>query len=132
MRLAGDRVATVLVVEDNPTNLKLVEAALRRYYRVLAASSAEEALDLLLSQRPDLILMDLGLPGMGGLELTRELTATPDFANLPIVALTAHAMPADRQAAMEAGCAAFMTKPINTRTLADEIGRLIKSLSVRA
>lgn len=62
---------------------------------------------------------------MSGMELTRELKATPAFESLPIVALTAHALPSDRKAALEAGCSAFLTKPINTRTLADEIGRLM-------
>lgn len=121
-----DMPPTVLVVEDNPTNLKLVQAALGRHYRVLPAASAEEALDVLdREERPDLILMDLGLPGMNGIQLTRRLRADPTYSSLPIAALTAHAMPSDRAEALEAGCTAFITKPVNTRTIADEVARLI-------
>ena len=121
----ADQQPTVLVVEDNPTNLKLVQAALRRSCRVLEASSGQDALRLLNEERPDLILMDIGLPGMSGIDLTLELRSRQHFTG-PIVALTAHAMPSDRQEAIDAGCTAFITKPVNTRTLVDQVAQLIR------
>ena len=109
--------ARVLVVDDNATNLKLASELLEMEgYVVARAMDAVEALGVLKALRPDLILMDIGLPGMDGLELTRLLKARPELAGVPIVALSAFAMKGDEDKAIEAGCDGYITKPINTRT----------------
>ena len=116
----------ILVVDDNEINLKLVsdvlECAGMRVSRAFDAPSAEAILE---REVPHLILMDIGLPGMNGLSLTRKLKADPRFDSMIIVALTAYAMKGDDQKAYAAGCDAYITKPVNTRTLADEIEQLI-------
>jgi CheY-like chemotaxis protein len=110
--------ACVLVVDDNPTNLKLVSDVLAfDGYRVLKAVDAEEAQDIIKTSRPDLILMDIALPGMDGLTLTRRLKADADTRHIVIVALTAFAMKGDDIKAREAGCDGYITKPFDTRTL---------------
>jgi len=112
----------ILVVEDNETNQILVRAVLEMGgYRVSVAGSADEALDELRRNPPSLILMDVQLPGQDGLSLTRELKADPNSSRIPIVALTAHAMNGDRELALEAGCAGYIAKPIDTRTFADQV-----------
>ncbi|HEX6243011.1 MAG TPA: response regulator [Polyangiales bacterium] len=106
----------VLVVDDNATNLKLITVLLRTEgYSVRTASSAEEAWGSIQAALPDLVLMDVQLPGMDGLTLTRKLRADPSMQQLRIVALTAYAMPDDRQRALDAGCDAYIAKPIDTR-----------------
>lgn len=108
----------VLVVDDHPANTKLVTFVLQAHgLKVVAAASAEEALGVLATQTPALILMDVQLPGTDGLELTRQLRNQARFAELPIVAVTAYAMARDEQAAYAAGCNAFVSKPIDTRAL---------------
>lgn len=120
----------VLVVEDNPANLLLACAVLARAgYRTLEACSAEEALDCLRSARPDLILMDIQLPGQDGLALTRQLKADPATAAIPVVALTAHAMVDDEQKARAAGCDGYLTKPINTRALPQQVAAVLRARS---
>jgi CheY-like chemotaxis protein len=110
--------ACVLVVDDNPTNLKLVSDVLAfDGYRVLKAVDAEEAQDIIKTSRPDLILMDIALPGMDGLTLTRRLKADAETRHIVIVALTAFAMKGDDIKAREAGCDGYITKPFDTRTL---------------
>lgn len=104
--------ATILLVEDHPMNRKLVRDILLFQFEVEEAVSAEAALDLLQSQRPDLILMDIQLPGMDGLTLTRQLKSDPQTTDIPIVALSAHAMARDIALAREAGCVDYITKPI--------------------
>jgi CheY-like chemotaxis protein len=114
-RVDDDREAgrTILIVEDNSLNRKLARNVLKTHgYRILEAESAEIALKLLAAHRPDLVLMDLQLPGLDGLELTRRLTADPRNVGMPIVALTAHALEADEEKARAAGCVGFITKPI--------------------
>jgi CheY-like chemotaxis protein len=119
-------VATVLVVEDDESNLELVTALLERLgHRSAAARSAEEAACVLRASRPALVLMDVRLPGLDGLALTRQLKANPATASIPVIALTAHARPADREAALAAGCAAWITKPLDTRLLARTMARIL-------
>jgi len=112
----------VLVVDDNPINLKLVcdllECAGIDVTGAEDACSAQAVLETLL---PNLVLMDVGLPDMNGLELTRRLKANPRFRQLPIVALTAFAMKGDDRKAIDAGCDGYITKPVNTRTFVSEI-----------
>ena len=108
----------ILVVDDNPTNLKLVSYLVKAQgYEVETAGDAEAALTSIARARPDLILMDLQLPGIDGLELTRRLKNAPETADIRIVAVTAYAMKGDQEKAMAAGCDAYVTKPIDTRAL---------------
>jgi two-component system cell cycle response regulator len=118
--------AKVLVVDDNPTNVKLLAFLLSsRGYRVRAAEDAESALRLLAEDRPDLILMDIQLPGTDGLTLTRQLRADPLNRDIAIVAVTAYAMKGDRERALAAGCDGFIAKPIDTRAFPDTIAEYL-------
>jgi len=121
----------VLVVEDNSVNLELVEAVLERTgYQVVSAVSAEEALDRLRRFRPHLILLDIQLPGLDGLGLTRLLKRDPAIAQVPIVALSAHARLEDRQAALEAGCVEYISKPIDTRALPRQLAAVLRRFGI--
>jgi CheY-like chemotaxis protein len=112
----------ILVVEDNPANQMLVQAVLELDgYSVVLAASADEALEQIARARPDLILMDVQLPGQDGLSLTRRLKSDPATAAIPVVALTAHAMHGDRDLALDAGCAGYIAKPIDTRMFAHQV-----------
>jgi CheY-like chemotaxis protein len=116
----------ILVVDDNPTNLKLVSDLLEfDGYEILKAVDAEEALIVLAGPLPDLILMDIALPGMDGLTLTRKLKADPRTRPIRIVALTAFAMKGDDQKAFEAGCDGYIMKPIDTRKLPSQVASLL-------
>ena len=104
---------TVLVVEDNPVNRKLARNVLRsRGYRVLEADTGEEGIEIARRERPQLILMDLQLPGLDGMEATRRLKADPRTSTIPVVALSAHAQGVDEERARAAGCAGYIAKPI--------------------
>jgi CheY-like chemotaxis protein len=105
-------VLTVLLVEDHPMNRKLVRDILEMQFDVVEAESAESALDVLPDKRPDLILLDMQLPGMDGLSLARLLKADQGYAGIPIVGLSAHAMKRDVEQARAAGCVDYITKPI--------------------
>jgi len=106
----------IVIVDDNPDNLKLTQLLLQcEGYSVRTAEDAEQAMALLRSWQPDLILMDIQLPGMDGLELTRQLRKVPQLQAVKIVALTAYAMQGDEENAIEAGCDGYITKPISTR-----------------
>lgn len=108
----------VLIIDDNPTNLKVVRVLLSvEGYDVKTATDAEEAVRVLKTFRPRLILMDLQLPGMDGLRLTRRLKADPATKDIRVLAVTAYAMKGDEQKALEAGCDGYVTKPIDTRAL---------------
>lgn len=117
----------VLVVDDNVINLKLVcdllECAGIEVSRAEDAQSARSALE---AARPNLVLMDIGLPDMNGLELTRRLRADDRFRTLPIIALTAFAMKGDDRKALEAGCDGYITKPVDTRTFVSQIERFLR------
>jgi len=116
--------ARILIVDDNPTNLKLVSYLVKASgYEVDTAADAEAAMVAIASQRPALILMDLQLPGIDGLELTRRLKAAPSTAAIKIVAVTAYAMQGDEERALAAGCDGYVTKPIDTRALPVLIAR---------
>jgi CheY-like chemotaxis protein len=112
----------ILIIDDNPVNLKLAADVLEAAGFVIdRAIDAEHALLVLVGTVPDLILMDIALPGMDGLSLTRKLKADAKFQDVPIVALTASAMKGDDQKALEAGCKSYITKPIDTRQLARQV-----------
>jgi len=122
--------ATILVVDDNGTNRKLVSDVLGfDGYRILQASDAEAAQEIIRSTPPDLILMDIALPGMDGLTLTRLLKASETTRHIVIVALTAFAMKGDDARAREAGCDGYITKPIDTRTLPDAVAGYLRGKS---
>jgi len=108
----------VLIIDDNPQNLKLARIILTaEQYDVRTALDAEDALAILDTFTPRLILMDLQLPGMDGLELTRQLKADPVRRSILVLALTAYAMKGDEAKALAAGCDAYMSKPIDTAAL---------------
>jgi len=112
----------VLIVDDNPINLKLTSDVLEAHgCRVTWASNAEEALRRLQLAVPQLVLMDIGLPGMDGLTLTRQLLNDPRYDAMKIVALTAFAMKGDEQVALETGCDGYISKPINVRTFVSQV-----------
>jgi CheY-like chemotaxis protein len=109
-------------VDDHPTNLKLISDLLEfEGHEILRAVDAEEAQVILAGTLPDLILMDIALPGMDGLTLTRKLKADARTGHIRIVALTAFAMKGDEQKAFAAGCDGYITKPIDTRTLPAQV-----------
>ncbi|MHB1123967.1 MAG: response regulator [Ramlibacter sp.] len=119
--------AQILVVEDTPANMKLITMLLRKAgHQVLQASNAEEAIALTRAQRPDLVLMDIQLPGMDGLAATRILKQDESTRGIPVVALTALAMRGDRQRMIAAGCDGYIAKPIQYRSFLDEVNRLLR------
>jgi len=112
----------ILVVEDNPANQLLTTSVLNRDgFTTEVADCAEDALVFIKARRPDLILMDVQLPGMDGLTFASSLRSVPEAAGVPVVALTSHAMRGDRERAIAAGCVGYLSKPIDTRTLSDEL-----------
>jgi CheY-like chemotaxis protein len=118
----------ILVVDDNEAGQLLVSSVLElQGFRVDSAGSAVEVLMRLDAHTPDLILMDVQLPGQDGLSLTRQLKSDPATAAIPIVALTAHAMPGDREQALAAGCVGYISKPIDTRTLGDQVREFLSA-----
>ncbi len=116
----------ILIVEDNPLNMRLIEMTLRlKGYRLLTATDGEEALDTAIRDKPDLIIMDIYLPKMSGLEVTKRLRQMPAFNHIPIIAVTAHAMKGDKEKIIEAGCDAYLPKPINTRQLPEVVTEML-------
>lgn len=116
----------ILVVDDNPLNLKLVCDVLESEgYRIDRAGDAEEAQARLAASIPDLILMDIALPGMDGLTFTKQLRQEPRYAGVTIVALTAFAMKGDDRRALDAGCDGYITKPIDTRRFPAQVANLL-------
>jgi len=119
--------ARILVVDDNLTNLKLAVDVLEfEGYEVLRAQNAEEAQALVKRSPPNLILMDIQMPGMDGLTLTRKLKAEPTTRDIPIVAMTSFAMKGDEQKARDAGCDGYVTKPIDTRKLTGQVAEFLE------
>lgn len=117
---------SILVVEDNDMNMQLVEYLLEEAgYGILKASSGEEALRLAASGSPSLVLMDIHLPGVDGLSVAREMKETEGMAEVPILALTAHAMRGDRDRFLEAGCDGYISKPIDVKTFIPSIRRYL-------
>ena len=117
----------ILVIEDNELNLELVTQLLEDDYEVAAATDGAAGIDAALRLRPDLILMDLSLPVLDGWEATRRLRSDPVARRTPVIALSAHASAADVQRALDAGCDAYVTKPIDEQVLLREISRLLGS-----
>ena len=119
---------TILYIEDTENNRILVTRRLTKSgYEVLTAESAEEGLRLAEAKMPALILMDMGMPGTDGWTATRRLRADPNLCQIPVIALTAHAMQGDREKAIEAGCDDYETKPFDFPRLLEKIEAHLKS-----
>ncbi|MBI3003326.1 MAG: response regulator [candidate division NC10 bacterium] len=120
-------VRRILVVEDNPLNMELVCEVLEAHgYEVWQATAAAEALERLKGGKPDLILMDIQLPGLDGLALTRRLKRDPKTRDIQVVALTAHVMKGDRERILEAGCCGYIPKPIDIKELTSQVARFLR------
>ncbi len=119
--------ARILLVEDNEMNRDMLSRRLlRRGYEVVLAVDGAEGLRRSIADSPDLILMDMSLPVLDGWEAARQLKSSPETRGLPIIALTSHAMSGDREAAMEAGCDEYETKPIDLPRLLEKMETLLK------
>jgi two-component system, cell cycle response regulator DivK len=117
----------VLIVDDAELNRKVVKTVLlAQGFEVLEAHDGEEAVQMATEHLPDIVLMDVQLPKIDGYEATRLLRAQESTHHLPIIALTAHAMPGESERAQEAGCDGYISKPINTRTLVEQISEHLK------
>lgn len=118
--------ATILYVEDNPENRLLVRRILlSEGFKVLEASNALQGLEIVQTQHPDLILVDINMPDMDGYTLTSRLKALPHLSGVPIVALTANVMRGDRERTLEAGCDGYIQKPIDVDSLSQQINRFL-------
>jgi CheY-like chemotaxis protein len=118
--------AKIMIVEDTENNRVLLTRRLKpRGHEILTVEDAETGLARVHAERPDLILMDVGLPGMDGWTATRRLKSDPLTRPIPVIALTAHAMQGDREKALEAGCDDYETKPIDFIRLFEKIDRLV-------
>ena len=112
----------ILVIEDNQLNMKLVRSLLRLgKFKVREAMDAETGIKLAREQQPDLILMDIQLPGMDGLNATSIIMKDPNLSNIPVVALTSYAMQGDEEKAKSVGCVGYIAKPIDTRSFLDTL-----------
>jgi two-component system cell cycle response regulator DivK len=117
----------ILVVDDNSDNRELVVKVLKnRGYEIVEAVDGEDALRKAQDERPGLILMDISLPKMDGYEVIRRLKSQEEYRDIPIVALTAHAMKGDKERAMNAGCIGYIPKPIDIRELPEQIRFYLK------
>ena len=116
----------ILLIEDNDMNRDMLERRLQRKgYDIIFAVDGEKGIDMAVSESPDLILMDMSLPGIDGWEATRRIKAAPATADIPVIALTAHAMANDREKALAAGCDEYETKPVELDRLMDKMQQLL-------
>lgn len=117
----------VLVVEDNPVSMKLIKLVLKRHgHEAVEADTGGEGMRKAEAEKPDLILMDVRLPDMDGLEATRRIRKLPSMKTVPIIAITSYAMAGDREKILEAGCNGHFEKPINPLTIMGEIEKIIR------
>lgn len=122
--------STILIVEDNEKNMKLVRDVLRvKGYQTLEAGTGEDGVRIAGESRPDLVLMDIQLPGMNGIDALKALRAEPSTAGIPVIALTASVMQQDRQEIMRAGFDGFIEKPINLREFLDTVQKTLAAKS---
>jgi len=104
----------IMVIEDDDDNMELIKFLLNKAdYEVLTASDGHKGLKLVTEKKPDLVLLDLAIPGIDGWNLAKHIRENPEIAHIPLVAVSAHALPRDRDEAMEAGCNGFLTKPLD-------------------
>jgi len=129
---AGSVLRTLLYIEDNPDNLHLVEAIVGQYknLHLLSAANALTGYDLATSKRPDLILMDINLPGMNGLQAMKRIRNTPETNHIPVIALTSNSMPQDIEAGLRAGFDGYLTKPIKVSELMHAIEKTLDNIDV--
>ena len=121
--------ARILVVEDNTMNMELAVDLLElQGYEVLCAQTGQEALEVSRHEQLDLILMDVQLPGMDGLAVTRKLKESPETRDIPVVALTAHAMKGDEERMLSHGCVGYIAKPIDTREFPKAVEKFINEI----
>lgn len=123
----------VLVIEDNTDNLRLITYALKRAgYEVIAAESGEEGVDMAIKERPYFIIMDIGLPGIDGIEATKRIRASEGDYNIPIIAMTSYAMVGDREKILAAGCNGYFEKPIDPLTIMEKIHKVIAECGLQS
>ncbi|MBA7588639.1 Polar-differentiation response regulator DivK [subsurface metagenome] len=116
----------ILVIEDNETNMYLIGFILRKNgHEVIEARTGEEGLELAIKDKPDLVLMDIQLPGIDGLETTRRIRESEADSEVPVIALTSYAMTGDRDKSLAAGCTGYIEKPINPDTFMSEIEKYL-------
>ena len=121
---------TILIIEDDEMNMRLIRSVLQLgKCRILEAESAEKGIQLAREHRPDLILMDIRLPGMNGLEATRVIKDDPDLGRIPVVALTAYAKKEVEGEAIDAGCSALLPKPIDTTSFRKAVAMILSAYS---
>ncbi|MGB7342513.1 MAG: response regulator [Phototrophicaceae bacterium] len=117
---------TILYIEDNPLNMRLVRKLVQSFgYAMIEATDGITGLDMVETERPDLVLVDLNLPGIDGLEIASILKANPDLAAIPVIALTANAMHGDRERCLAAGCDGYIAKPIARQELRNILARFL-------
>ena len=117
---------TILVIEDDALNMKLVKSMLQlKNFAVLEADNAEVGIQIARNRKPDLILMDIQLPGMDGLEATKHILKNSDLKNIPILAVSSYAMPSDKDKAFAAGIKEYITKPINKKIFLNTIKKYL-------
>lgn len=119
----------VLVVEDNSNNMKLITLVLNKHgYETIGAMTGEEGVEKAGTEKPDLILMDILLPDIDGLETTRRIRKIDSMQKVPIIAITSYAMAGDREKIVEAGCNGYFEKPINPLTIVGDIEKIVKGM----
>jgi len=117
----------ILIVEDNAVNMKLIQATLGLHgYVLVTATDGEEALTVAQREQPSLIIMDIQLPRISGIEVVGRLRQMPGFVDVPIIAITAYAMKGDREKILDSGCDAYLPKPINTRELPEVVASMLR------
>ena len=131
---SGAKVRTLLCVEDNPANLKLIEQIIARRpdLRLLSAATGNFGVELARANQPEVILMDINLPDISGIEALRILRSDPTTAHIPVVALSANAMPHDIEKGMKAGFFRYLTKPIKVREFMDTLNTALEEGLIRA
>ena len=118
--------ATILYIEDNPLNMRLVRKLVKSFgYNMIEAMDGITGLNMVKNERPDLVLVDVNLPGMDGLEIASTMKDTPELASIPTIALTANAMHGDRERCLAAGCDAYIAKPIARQELFNTLNRFL-------
>jgi two-component system cell cycle response regulator DivK len=123
----------ILVVDDNETNLYLIRFILQKSgHEVIEARDGLEGVKLALEEKPDLVIMDIQLPGIDGHEATRRIRGKESEENLPIIALTSFAMPIDKELSLAAGCNSYLTKPIDVQTFVAEVNRYLAEMQNKA
>ncbi|MBI4620328.1 MAG: response regulator [Desulfobacterales bacterium] len=118
---------TILVIEDNEMNMQLFRSLLKLgKYQMLESVDAKTGIKIARQYKPDIILMDIQLPGMDGLAATRIIKKDPILKHIPVIAVTSYAMQSDKQKAIEAGCSAYITKPIDTRNFLETVAQFLR------